>query len=669
MKQDSLNHCNVAKKENAFISTGFSKWKDALSDFRKHQSSECHSVSMTYEYVVPKCGNAREMNNETIKTSMVENRKCFMKILESLRYLSRQNIAIQGKTDAESNFMQLLMLRAIDFRPLKRWLKNMNDTYTSHPIQNEILNLLSHDVIRSLVRDIKGGQCSYFSLISDEYTDIANNEQLTICLRWIDKNMDAQEDFIGFYEIPNIKATTIESVIKDALIRLQLSLDDCRGQCYDGASNMLGKKSGVATRIKNIQPKAIDTHCHCHSLSLSVKDATKGSKVLTIAMDYSKEIVLLIKLSPKRENILGEVKDNLEGEMEYVTDTPGLAKFSATRWTVRSGCFNRIYLNYAALQKVWDECLVSGGLSVEIKARIIGCQSQMRSFDFFFGLLLGERLFAHSDNLSKTLQGKKISAVVGHRVAMLMVDTLLRIRNDTSFDLFYESVLSKKSDLDVRDPELSQRKKIPSRFSSGTTPHEFSSAKDVYRKYYFEAIDLLTGHVKERFNQPSFKIFMKLEALLLDSLVKEMSELEKDSMIIKEIYGDDVNLDKLLTQLELFKTLAKNSDLSTFSDILGLVKTLSGGEKSSISEVITVINLLNVNPASSSTGERSFSCARRVLTWQRSTMEQDRFNSLAILNTHKDRTDSLDLIRVANNFVTNDNRKRHFGTFTTLDLE
>ena len=98
MKQNNQNRLTtVPKKEKAFISTGFSSWKDALGDFRKHQASECHSISITYEYIVPKCGNAREMNSEKLKTTMIENRMCFLKIVESLQYLSRQGIAVQGK--------------------------------------------------------------------------------------------------------------------------------------------------------------------------------------------------------------------------------------------------------------------------------------------------------------------------------------------------------------------------------------------------------------------------------------------------------------------------------------------------------------------------------------------------------------------------------------------
>ena len=118
-------------------------------------------------------------------------------------------------------------------------------------------------VQRDLVSDIRG---NYFSIIADEYTDASNDEQLTIFLRWVDEILDVHEDFLGFYKVPNIASDTVVSVIKDTFIRLQLSFQYCRGHCYDGRSNMLGKRSGVAKRIEDIQPKAKPTHCHGHSL-------------------------------------------------------------------------------------------------------------------------------------------------------------------------------------------------------------------------------------------------------------------------------------------------------------------------------------------------------------------------------------------------------------------
>ena len=76
-----------------------------------------------------------------------------------------------------------------------------------------------------------------------------------------------------------------------------------------------------------------------------------------------------------------------------------------------------------------------------------------------------------------------------------------------------------------------------------------------------------------------------------------------------------------------------------------------------------------VNPATSATGERSFSMARRVKTWLRANMKQQRFNNLALLHTHKTRRDKIRLLDVENEFVQrNENGFRNFGKFTDLDL-
>ena len=59
----------------------------------------------------------------------------------------------------------------------------------------------------------------------DGYTDVADKQQLTFCLCWVDKNLQVHREFLGFYEIPDIKSAKIVSIIKDTLTRYQLSLD------------------------------------------------------------------------------------------------------------------------------------------------------------------------------------------------------------------------------------------------------------------------------------------------------------------------------------------------------------------------------------------------------------------------------------------------------------
>ena len=85
---------------------------------------------------------------------------------------------------------------------------------------------MANNVIRNLVANIRGG---FFALIADGDTDISNKEQLTICIRWIDKHLEVSEDFLGFFNKPDTGAETIVSVIKGVLLKLQLSLAYFRG--------------------------------------------------------------------------------------------------------------------------------------------------------------------------------------------------------------------------------------------------------------------------------------------------------------------------------------------------------------------------------------------------------------------------------------------------------
>ena len=109
---------------------------------------------------------------------------------------------------------------------------------TSHDIQNEILMLMVHQILRNLAEEFRG---SFYALICGKYTDVSNKEQLKLCLKWIDDSFSVYGAFLGFYKVLNIKSGIIVSAIRGVLLRTQISLEKCRWQYYDGASNMLTK--------------------------------------------------------------------------------------------------------------------------------------------------------------------------------------------------------------------------------------------------------------------------------------------------------------------------------------------------------------------------------------------------------------------------------------------
>ena len=196
-------------------------------------------------------------------------------------------------------------------------------------------------------------------------------------------------------------------------------------------------------------------------------------------------------------------------------------------------CYERILANYASLFKLW-EVLLEKRVDPDVTARVIGCDAQMKTFDFFFGLRLSQRLFAHTDNHSRSLRNSSLSAAAGQNLAYFTLQTLETIRSETSFNSFYDTVLIKTKEHPViSEPAVPRKRRAPSRYEVGTAEPTYpNTARDHYRKLYFEAVDHLTSSVKER-----------LETLLLKGANGEDTSKEVDDLASK--YSGDVNVNSI----------------------------------------------------------------------------------------------------------------------------
>jgi hypothetical protein len=75
----------------------------------------------------------------------------------------------------------------------------------------------------------------------------------------------------------------------------------------------------------------------------------------------------------------------------------------------------------------------------------------------------------------------------------------------------------------------------------------------------------------------------------------------------------------------------------------------------------SILCIMLTMPVTSATAERSFSVLRRLKTYVRSTMNNDRLSSLALMHIHRDF--SVDLNRVKEKFVSAKTRRTDFGQF------
>lgn len=106
--------------------------------------------------------------------------------------------------------------------------------------------------------------------------------------------LQPHEDFIGLYQLDKTNADFITGTVKDVLVRLELSLSRCRGQCYDGVSTMRGARNGVAKQLSDEESRAVYIHCYGHVLNLAAANSIKDSKIMKDALDVTYEVLKLI---------------------------------------------------------------------------------------------------------------------------------------------------------------------------------------------------------------------------------------------------------------------------------------------------------------------------------------------------------------------------------------
>ena len=125
------------------------------------------------------------------------------------------------------------------------------------------------------------------------------------------------------------------------------------------------------------------------------------------------------------------------------------------------------------------------------------------------------------------------------------------------------------------------------------------------------------------------------------------SELE----CICSFYKGDLSKDQLETQLTLLQRLCRSAPSEIIiSDVIRTLSGLQSAERVAISAVWIVMKLLGVIPATNALFECLFSTLRRIKTYLRTTISQERLNNLMLLHLNAKKKDELDWLEVDREF-------------------
>ena len=242
----------------------FTDWKNAISKFEKHGStSPQHKRSLA-----DACEFQRNMKDQS--TSIVSqldslyhknvalNRQIIKSLIRILATMAWQCIPLRGRNESDpaviireetvitenpGNFLAIVRLAVeLDCPILKQHLSTCgrNATYLSKTIQNELLSIISDDIIDQLTTEIKTAR--YFSVLGDEAVDISNKEQMPIIIRYVNTDGIIKEVFVRMAEcLYGCSGYGLAQTVLSVVEHLNLDMNSCRGQGYDGAGNLILK--------------------------------------------------------------------------------------------------------------------------------------------------------------------------------------------------------------------------------------------------------------------------------------------------------------------------------------------------------------------------------------------------------------------------------------------
>lgn len=219
-------------------------------------------------------------------------------------------------------------------------LKNAPKTsqMTSHMIQKDLINSCAKETTRLVIDDLGD---DYFAILADESSDVYQQEQLALCLRYVDKQGRVIERFLNIVHVENTTALTLKTAIESLLMDHSLSLTWIRGQGYDGASNMKGQANGLKKLIMDESPSAYYIHCFAHQLQLTLVAVAKENGDCVWFFQQLAYLLNVLKMSCKKIQMLRvaqaqRIVEALElGDIETgrgLNQEMGLSRPGDTRW-------------------------------------------------------------------------------------------------------------------------------------------------------------------------------------------------------------------------------------------------------------------------------------------------------------------------------------------------
>lgn len=624
--------------QDALISTvGFSNWKRALDSFRQHETSAAHKASMLAwrEYKASLIqGDVLEQMNVANVGQIIERREYLRRVVAVTSFLGKQGIAFRGHNETapsvnQGNFLELMKLLE-QFDPfLQNYKAPSNSTYLSPSSQNEIIECCAGEVTASIIEEMK--ESKMYAVMADEARD-GHVEQLAVCVRYVRADCTVKERFLELANLKGFNAQSITDAIEHVLESNGLNNLLCVAQAYDGASVMSGAVGGVQARFREKHPEAVYVHCYAHELNLVLCHTCRTVPEASDLFETLESVYCFFSVSLVNHQAFADVQKLL-----------GLAKselvqLSKTRWACQLQSVKVLMTNLTAVLR----CLEEIGTSMAV-----GLLSKLSRFSSVYMLVMFRSMLSTTEGLHVYLQKSTVDLAQATHYKDAVLEGLKSMRTDEMAKNLYNEAKAICEANNISETITGHRRKqrrmeeYTVESPLGTRAH-MSTEGQLRCNIFYPCLDRMISEIKSRFSGVGAELMKGIQACnpAADDFLSE------DSLsLIATHYNITLSKEEIMVAKHF---LRRRKEEGTISDMASVYKLLDPDMFPTLSSVFKAALTI---PVSSCSCERSFSALRRLHTWLRTTMGQDRLNHLAVLSIEKETLNGKDPNKVIDRFA------------------
>lgn len=593
--------------------------------------------------------------NTQRRTQVEENKQRLLPIVKTIIFCGRQNIPLRGHRDDGSlslseeqgpahndgNFRELLRFR-VDAGDdhLRKHLESgkHNATYISKTIQNEIIDCCKSEVQSVILKRVK--EAAVFSIIFDETTDIANICQLSLVFRYVHKNEHKstiiREDFVTFanaYDLirpedlekpksneSRLTGIALAHIVEDLAKKFDLDLQSCVGFGTDNCSVMASETKGAVQELQKRALHAQRCPCHNHILNNGLASSSKVAACRN-SSGTIKKIVSFMKSSPKRHRL---VLEKMNSALQSICDT---------RWVERHDGYLQFQgESILGIHEVLEE--MASWEDRKTSADAFSLLQSIRSPEFLISVASLSDVLGVTVSLSRLLQTPTLDLQTATNAFQDTLCVLQDKRNQVDevfHNLFMEvKEIADKLDIELKKPRIVGRQTQRLNIIAQTPEEHYKLT------IYIPLLDHVLTDLNDRLSQEVLNLFNLRVVLPKGSQSRE--EIDKLEKVVKFYSGllGTPNL-SVVKQEALLWTQRWKRCVEQGQIIPGTVlEALESCDSELYPTIEKLLRILATLPVSAAAAERSFSTLRRLKTWLRANMAEERLTGLALLNVHRD---------------------------------